>query len=97
MRKDNRFSFAEIQVIGNELKLAGRDRFDAQPRRRLGEPLLHRMRRPARGQLPEDSLWNDDLTIEAMQKLRQVRKNQLMKRLAVCDNDHRPDRIPRSR
>ena len=34
---------------------------------------------------------------EAMQKLRLVQKNEVVKRPAVCDDDHRPDRIPRSR
>jgi hypothetical protein len=32
-----------------------------------------------------------------MQKLCLIQENEVMKWPTVCDNDHRPDRIPRSR
>jgi hypothetical protein len=97
MREHDRLALSEIQVFANELELTRRYLLDAQPGRRLGEPVPHRLRRLAGSQFPDDGSRDDDLAIEAMQKLRLVEKGEVMKRPAVCDNDHRPARIPRSR
>jgi hypothetical protein len=59
----------------------------------IAEPVQRLVLRDANpGRLPRRLL-----AIEARKKLRLVQENEVMKRPAVCDDDHRPDRSPRSR
>src|SRR5262249_7319422 len=97
LRERDRLSLPGIELCGDASELVRRDRLNAKPGRRFGQPAPHRKRRLAGSELLEHGRGYDDLTIEAVQKLRLLEKNEVVKGTAVRDNDHRSGRMPRLR